>query len=486
MISIKYKEASFLNKGKIQFAGLNFGLGENENWVITGDIGSGKTSFLRCLSGKIPSVKGKRYYTINGESASPLDFFHHVQLVSFSESNKIFKPAAFFYQQRYQPSIANESIDVKGYLKSFGFDSENSHHQSILEKGGLKELYDRHLIKLSSGQRRKLLLVKAILKAPTLLLLDDPYIGLDKQSRNVFNDWLKELSQNFNIQLVIAGRKSDMPDIMDCELELKDSKIKYAGKLRPEPEHIAVEIREDLMSKIKDQWDKFANHKKFDTIIKFNNLTLNYDGKPVLQNINWEVKQAEKVALLGSNGSGKSTLLSLMYADNPLAYANDIVLFDRQRGSGESIWDIKKHTGFISPELHLFFNFKLSAARTVATGIFDQFYVARKLTSEEIELIDLFISYFGLSHKKDEIFGKLSLGEQQILLFIRALIKNPEYLLLDEPYQGMDWKSIHLANALLETLLKNNSTTLIFITHYEEELPSFIQKKVYLNRGKMG
>ena len=206
------------------------------------------------------------------------------------------------------------------------------------------------------------------------------------------------------------------------------------------------------------------------------NATVAYYGKKIINQINWTVKPGEKWALFGANGSGKSTLLALLFGDHPQAYANDIYLFDQKRGVGQNIWDIKKRTGFTSSELHFFFNAKLTAEETIITGLFDHVYLKRPPNSTEQELIDLLMDYFEVTPIKNRPFQHLSTGEQRIMLLIRALVKNPPLILLDEPFQGFDLATIALAKQLLNAILTPQHT-LVFITHYEREIPKIVQKR---------
>ena len=198
-----------------------------------------------------------------------------------------------------------------------------------------------------------------------------------------------------------------------------------------------------------------------------------------MNTINWVVKPGEKWALFGANGSGKSTLLALLFGDHPQAYANEIYLFGQKRGVGQNIWDIKKRTGFTSSELHFFFNAELTAEETIITGLFDHVYLKRQPTDKEQTLVDLLMDYFEVTPLKNRSFQQLSTGEQRIMLLIRALIKNPPLILLDEPFQGFDVKTIQLAKDLLNAIL-SPAHTLVFITHYEREIPDIVTERFVL------
>jgi len=194
------------------------------------------------------------------------------------------------------------------------------------------------------------------------------------------------------------------------------------------------------------------------------------------------VQKGDKWALLGNNGSGKSTILSLLFGDHPQAYANDIYLFGQKRGMGQNIWDIKKNTGFTSPELHYFFSYAITCFKAVSTGLFDHVYNKRSPNEAEEGLINALFDYFCISHLKEKSFQEVSTGEQRLLLFIRALVKNPPLLLLDEPFQAFDKATIEKAKFLLDEVL-TPSHTLVFISHYRSEIPDSVEKIAHLEQG---
>jgi len=190
--------------------------------------------------------------------------------------------------------------------------------------------------------------------------------------------------------------------------------------------------------------------------------------------VNWTVRRGERWALLGPNGSGKTTLLSLLAGDHPQAYANDVRLFGRRRGTGETIWDVKRNVGLLSPEFHLYFTEPLNAFDTAATGFHDAL-VYRPITTEQKQAIQRLFDEFRLTPLAEKRFSRLSTGEQRQVLLVRALVKSPPLLILDEPFQGLDAVAIERAKTWLnENLTKDQ--TLIFVTHYAEEIPSCVTR----------
>ena len=180
--------------------------------------------------------------------------------------------------------------------------------------------------------------------------------------------------------------------------------------------------------------------------------------------------------------SGKSTLLSLSRGDHPQAYSNDVSLFGRRRGTGESIWDIKRRVGFVSPELHLYFSEPLTAAETAATGFHDVL-VRRPTTLEQETTVEKLFDEFGIASLRDRLFSRLSTGEQRLVLLIRALVKAPPLLILDEPFQGFDEELIERARDWLDTRARSDQT-LLFVSHYPAEIPQTVTQWLRLENGR--
>ena len=204
---------------------------------------------------------------------------------------------------------------------------------------------------------------------------------------------------------------------------------------------------------------------------------------PVLKDLDWTVKCGEKWALSGENGSGKSTLLSLVCADNPQSYACDITLFGRKRGSGESIWEIKKHIGYVSPEMHRAYLKNLPAIDIVASGLHDSVGLYKRPRPEQMAACEWWMDIFGIANLKDRNFLQLSSGEQRLVLLARAFVKDPELLILDEPLHGLDLYNRRLVKDVIETFCRRKDKTMIMVTHYQEELPACITNSLFLKRN---
>jgi molybdate transport system ATP-binding protein len=292
---------------------------------------------------------------------------------------------------------------------------------------------------------------------------------------------LNEISKE-GISIILIAAEQDFPSCITNIAFLENGKILHRELNRgilTDGVNTGVKLIDDTLFK-----NCFtAQQIEYNIAIKMVNVNIQYNQNRILSNINWEIKAGERWCLTGPNGSGKSTLLSLITADNPQAYANEIYLFDRKRGSGESIWDIKKNIGYLSPELHLYFQQNETCFQTIASGFFDTIGLFRKPNVEQTELVLNWMKILHIAHLAEKYLNQLSLGEQRLVLLARALVKNPPLLILDEPCQGLDTYQTAFVKEIIDQFCSSNNTTLIFVSHYEADIPSCVNNYIKLENG---
>ena len=320
----------------------------------------------------------------------------------------------------------------------------------------MEPLLDKPLVTLSSGELRKYQLTRALLGGPEILVVDNPYIGLDPRTRTLLTDLLAALSASMTLVLVLS-RPAEIPPFVTHVIPVEDGK---AGEKEP---------REAYLDRVLPP-----------AIIRLRNVTIRFGERVILDSLNWTVREGEHWALTGANGSGKSTLLSLINADNPQAYAHDIELFGRPRGTGETIWDIKRKIGFVSPELHRAFRQDATALNIVTSGHFDTEGLFRKPSEEQREIARHWMEEFGIGDLAERPFLRLSSGEQRLCLVARAFVKDPPLYILDEPLQGLDESQRRHVKTLLDRYCGAPGKTLVMVTHYPEEYPGCIDHSLTL------
>ena len=240
---------------------------------------------------------------------------------------------------------------------------------------------------------------------------------------------------------------------------------------------------DDLQQRIIDL-SSDGNNYDSEEVVKLNEVSIRYGDRTILKELDWTVRRGEKWALSGENGAGKSTLLSLVCADNPQSYACDISLFGRKRGTGESIWEIKKHIGYVSPEMHRAYLKNLPAIEIVASGLHDSIGLYKRPQPEQMAICEWWMDIFGIADLKDKPFLQLSSGEQRLSLLARAFVKDPELLILDEPLHGLDTYNRRRVKKVIEAFCRRKDKTMIMVTHYESELPNTITDRIFLKRNR--
>ena len=357
--------------------------------------------------------------------------------------------------------------------------------QGWLDSLHIRPLLSRPLIQLSNGENKRVQLAIALLEEPELLILDNPFLGLDTEGRTVLHSIINSLAAK-GMQLLLITHAGELPEAITHVAQLEKGRLVFAGpKNEFHPQNVSgprVELDPDVLQELQDL---SATEPTFSVAVKMVDVTISYGEKVILQDINWVVKKGERWNLSGPNGAGKSTLLSLITGDNPQAYANAIWLFDRRRGSGETIWEIKQMIGYVSPELHLYFEPSATCFEVIASGLFDTIGLFRRLSPAQEQQVLLWMQLLALDPLRHKRLAQLSTGQQRMVLLARALIKNPPMLILDEPCQGLDDQQTQYFRALISLLCEAFAKTLIYVSHYRQEIPDVVNQFLRLEHGRM-
>lgn len=443
--------------------------------VIGGANGAGKTTLANIITSGwnfrtnlITSPRGKLT----------------VKLLQFSDIHSLAGVGTGYYQQRFESSM-NDDVPTVSAVMGDVINTEVWH--KLTGRLKLHDIENKRINYLSSGELRKLLIINALTMLPDLLILDNPYIGLDETSRAMLDDAFKELiAQGINIILLLCN-PGDLPTATDTLITLRQGIINppvaNEGNADTLRHHMAIlmdyAVDTDAIPCAPPAVDLPA-----DIVLRLSGCEVKYGKRVILKNVNWEIKRGEHWALAGPNGSGKSTLLSLVHADNPQGYSNSITLFDRPRGTGETIWDIKRRIGYISPEMHLYFNGGGNVKTIVAQGLNDTVGLYVKTHPWQLELAGQWLKLFHLETLAQRRFNTLSSGQQRMVLIARALIKQPELLILDEPLHGLDSARKRAVRAVINHIAsrRDRPTALIYVTHYRPEVPECVTHTKTLSR----
>jgi molybdate transport system ATP-binding protein len=221
-------------------------------------------------------------------------------------------------------------------------------------------------------------------------------------------------------------------------------------------------------------------------LVSMKNVTVKYENTTALHNVSWTVKAGENWVVLGPNGCGKTTLLNLITGDNPQAYTNEIYLFGKRRGTGESIWDIKRRTGMISSELQIRYRKPITSFEVVLSGFFDSVGLYRDYTATQKEFAEQWMEVLGIADKSDRIFNQLSYGEQRMVLLARSMVKIPRILILDEPCLGLDRSNRQRILDAVDVVGRHSETNIVYVTHYPGEIPACMTHMLEFEKGPGG
>lgn len=394
-----------------------------------------------------------------------------VKMLAFTDIHSFTGVDVLRYDQRLESS-ENEYVPTVGDI--FGKAMESDTWRDMCTRLSLNDVAAKRINYLSSGELRKLLIINALLSEPDILVLDNPFIGLDAPSRGELRAALTALrDRGLHIVLLLCD-PTEVPEGTDAVLSIDgcafeglrrmDGEAPLSDSVRPVGVSDAPVILPEAPDEVPDHAMAFSIH----------NGHAGYGGRDIFSGLDWEVRRGERWMLTGPNGSGKSLLLSMVCGDNPQAYANDIVLFDRKRGSGESIWDIKNNVGYVCPEMQLYFRSRLPVRGIVLEGMRPVLERYRPHTERESVIADAWLDCLGITHLADRDFSTLSSGEQRMVLLARAFSRQPALLVLDEPFQGLDPEAKERVRRVIDAIVSSRGTSLIFVTHYPDELPSCV------------
>ncbi|MFA7464804.1 MAG: ATP-binding cassette domain-containing protein [Syntrophales bacterium] len=518
LISIRRGAARI--RDRIVLPGVSWVISTGQNWAVLGANGAGKSTLMKVLTGDVPLAGGEitHYPPVTEDSIGHVSFERHEQLIAedeladdsrdFAGEEGFLKVRDFLLKREEVPEspplpgggvrrrakrkfpdqcIREEQHADSRLRGNAFFRGENFKFHSSLFPLLSSNLLDRPLRSLSTGEIRKVLIARELARRPRILILDEPFDGLDEGSSRELAALLEGLMQKGLPVILVSNRRDEILPGITHILLLGKGRILFKGEKGGALRRCGMKqgsrppkIREFFFSNARKKAGREAKR----PLVEIINTTVQYNGVAVLDRLNWTVKPAENWAVTGPNGSGKSTLLALISGDHLQAYANEIYLFGRRRGSGESIWDIKSRIGMVSSEFQVRYRKPLSVFEAVASGFFDSVGLYRDVDAGRRRRVRECLDTFGLAGYADNMFNRLSYGERRMVLLARAMVKCPELLLLDEPCQGLDEKHRRLLLDMVDYIGTATDTCMIYVTHRRDEIPPCVDHELRLkSRG---
>jgi len=454
------------------FSGCCWTIGFGQHWAVIGPNGAGKTALVGSVAGVVPVVAGNITYHDPGmvpQDIGYLSFETHRSLIAKEER----RDESRCFSGNFQNYLTVRELLLRQA------DSKNSQSvdlQKLINHLDLTELLGRPVQGLSTGEVRRVLIAREIIKVPPLLILDEPFDGLDICRREQMMSMLNRLMGGATQIILVTHRLAEIPPRITHIIGVRNGRMAFRGE--------RGKIHSDRLARLYDSdrhpqpghlWSVrsiFNHHPRSSTaqvLVEMQDVTVRYGDVTVISHLNWTVRSGENWTILGPNGSGKTTLLSLLSADNSQAYANDIRLFGRKRGSGETVWDIKQHIGLVSSEFQIRYRKQLSAEDVVLSGFFDSVGLYRRASFNQRRMAARWMKRLGCSDLANRQFHLLSQGEQRLVLLARAMVKSPRLLILDEPCQGLDRTARHRLLTLFDHLGFDFGVQLLYVTHHPED-----------------
>ena len=459
-------------------------------WAVVGPNGAGKSALAACLLGAGEVISGSR--TLGYQRGS---------LVSLEEQARLIDR-----ERQRDDSDLTDTISEGTPVGELLFEVclDETLQTELIDLLGLHPLLGRGFRKLSTGETRKVLLVRSLICQPDFIVLDEPFEGLDARSVREVTDLLAQVARRVPMVL-IGNRIDDIPDfagavacLQRCDLQASSVQQFSSQPVKAVPKqsgestitHQFICNDADAMCELKTalhqlwhlrdrnlafpdaDWPHDLPCNQDGSLVCMKNARVSYTDNLVFDKLNWQINPGEHWQVSGPNGSGKTCLLNLITGDHPQCYVNDISLFGYRRGQGETIWDIKKHLGFVSTALHWDYRPGVGVRNAIISGFYDSIGLYQQATEREVDIAESWLAFLGMSDRWQQPFSGLSFGEQRLLLIARAMVKQPPLLLLDEPCLGLDDLNRQLVLALVERVCHAGHTTVVYVTHHAEDVIS--------------
>jgi molybdate transport system ATP-binding protein len=470
--------------------GASWRINTGEQWVVTGPNGAGKTLLVKAVAGLLPVVQGKIHYHAF-DATPPVDAIAYVASDARRElwrRERTLDHSRGFAGRFGEPTTVRELLERQPAGFRSPPDRENR-MPGVVARFDLESLLDKPILAVSTGEMSRVIVARALIRRPRMLILDEPFDGLDRRGRQELMDILDGLAASGLPMVLIAHRPGEVPPATTHALTMHQGRIVGAVPVE-RSSHLHWPSAETLPSKKEpSRPETYRAHRgacralSSDVLIDMQGVTVRYGDTTVLDRITWTVKDGQHWAVTGPNGAGKSTLLKLITGECLQVYGNRIRLFGKRRGADQSLWEIRGQLGVVSHDLAAGYQKRMSALDVVCSGFFDSVGLYRHPDPGQIETACRWMARVGISTLAHVPFNQLSQGQRQLVLVARAMVKSPRLLILDEPCAGLDGENRQRVLALVAHIAGSEPTGLIFVSHHENEIPACSTHRLIMDRG---
>lgn len=434
-----------------------------QGWCVFGRNGSGKQLVDRLLVGELVTEAG-----LVDRKIAVVD----IALISFESQQAVYE------HERRLAATDLLTYDETG-TRVADFLPAGTLSDPLIDQLNLRHRLQAFYRELSTGESRKLLVLKVLLENSRLLVCDNPFDGLDPDAVAAISSALEHAIKRGVAVVLLLSNRSDIPAWVTCfgyvdggvlavlNAASREQALIELGECVAEITQAQPGIPDDAMP---------LAHYDAAFIAELTHCTVRYGGRPVIYDLSFSIVPLQHTLVTGENGAGKSTLLGLITGDCPQCFSNDVTVFGHRRGTGESVWDIKRHLGLVSNDLHRRYTVRCDVLTAVCSGFHDSIGLYDPLSDFQMRLGRQWLAAVGMEAKASLPFHSLSYGEQRLVLIARAMVKSPLLLVLDEPTQGLDEINRDRILNFLTTIEARRHSTMLFVSHRQDEhLPLFRQ-----------
>ena len=441
-----------------------------EGWCLFGLNGSGKQWVDQLLVGEIAPQTGRVEHVLGQQD---------IALISFERQQAI-------YEEEWRLAATDMIPEDEWGTRVADFLPSSRLDDPLIDALNMRHRLRAFYRELSTGESRKLMVLKALLEDARLLVCDNPFDSLDPGTVAALNEALSRAVASGASVVLLLSNRADIPawverfaHIDEGLMTVFDGESRAAQLAQLEA---SVRVGQIVQPGIPDDAIQLESYED-PYVAELNDCTVQYGGRQVLKELTVKIAPLQHTLVTGENGAGKSTLLGLITGDCMQCFSNDVTVFGHRRGSGESVWEIKRHLGLVSNDLHRRYTVRCDVLSVICSGFFDSIGLYVAPTELQVRLGKEWLEAVGMDGKAELAFQSLSYGEQRLVLIARAMVKSPLLLVLDEPTQGLDEINRDRILGFMSALEARGHSTLLFVSHREDEFLPLFEQHIHLTLG---
>ncbi len=459
---------------------INFTLLEHQCWAILGANGAGKSSLLKLVRGDLwhnPNEGTRRYFFTDPPRESPIGAKEQIAFVSPELQDRYARLELWVTGV----DVVRSGFEQTDFVHTALLPDQEARVQKLLHDFQLEPLRDKPVLEMSKGQLRRILLARALVSNPRVLMLDECFSGVDPESKKHLMQVVNDTARAGLTVLYTTHRAEEKLEFTTHELKLERGRI----------------VEEfQTVKPTKPRRAKARASKKSVPLIEVQHANV-YLGNPVgsetspdgsgepskklvLENINLTISSAEHWAIVGHNGAGKSTLSKLLLGELEPALGGTVKRFGLTQ---MPIWERQARIGLISSDTQVRHRVNASGETVVASGFFGSVGWTYPLEKAQKNRVAELLEKLEITHLAQKSALETSHGELKKLLIARSLVTHPDIVILDEAFDYLDAHSRNLLFELIES--EADRTQFVTVAHRPEDIPKLSTHALRLEVGRI-